>query len=277
MSVATAPTDSVKAAPLSAMAPFISSVPPVAAMVPAPVAVTGADTLPKPVIVPVVSVAPAASVNVAAAASSFTVLLPIAKALVRVNAPAVLTSSVPVEPRNVADSALSAASSSSRSVAPAPIANANEPLLAIAPVISSVPPVAVSTALLDAEADTFDSSLPKPAMPPVDDSVVVPVTVSTVAAPERVSESVPFSVNPAIVVLAVRARDFADDAIITISAAAGIEDTDQFGALAHAVELLPVHVVVAIATGIAVLIGGITKKIYTIEASPNGTARIHRQ
>ena len=130
-----------------AIVPVTSSVPPVAAMVAAPVADIGAAILPRPVIVPVLRLRPAATVRAEDAPSSLTLLAPTASAPDRVNAPAVLSSSVPVEPPKVSAVAAPTASISSLSVAPAPIVKASAlPVLAIVPVTSSAPPVAAMVA-----------------------------------------------------------------------------------------------------------------------------------
>src|SRR5580700_2683413 len=86
-----------RALPLSAIAPVISSVPPFAVMCAAPLVVTAAATLPRPVIVPVLIVSPFASVRVEEAPSSLTVPVPIAIAVPTVKLPLVLSSSVPLE------------------------------------------------------------------------------------------------------------------------------------------------------------------------------------
>ena len=98
LSVAPAPIVMARALPALVRVLASSSVPPVAATVAAPVAVKAAATLPAPEILPVLSVAPAAAVRVAPDPSSFTLFAPMASALVNVNDPAVLSSSVPVAP-----------------------------------------------------------------------------------------------------------------------------------------------------------------------------------
>ena len=156
---------------LAGMALVICRLPPLATRVspavngmlsvPKPVIVVFAATMPVPVIVPPARVTPFASVScVVPAPSSFRVLAPIASALVRVSAPLVLTSSVPVEPENVAEVAALAASSSRLSVRPLPIVSASVPLLVMPLAISSVPPVAENRSA--PLADTAADSLPAP-------------------------------------------------------------------------------------------------------------------
>ena len=109
-----------------------------------------------------------------AAPSSFSVLTPIASALVSDSDPAVLISSVPVVPEKAADVAALAASSNSLSLAPLPIARARVPLTPL--FTSSVPPVAVTVP----DPASVAATVPKPvsvAPPPIvrpDESVSVP-------------------------------------------------------------------------------------------------------
>ena len=93
---------------------------------------------------PLVSETPAASVSVEDGPSSLTVALPIVSALVSASVPAVLSSSVPEEPK-LNDVAALVASSRSLSLAPvtARAMLLPVPLLVMVPLISSVPPVAV--------------------------------------------------------------------------------------------------------------------------------------
>ena len=134
--------------------PVRSSVPPLAVIVPAveigtatvpkPEMLVFAATLPDPTMDPPASVKPAASVSCVApaAASSFNVLAPSVSAFVSVRLAAVLSSSVPAVPKNVADVAVLAPSSFS--VSPLALPMCRPPVvLATVPFSSSVPPVAV--------------------------------------------------------------------------------------------------------------------------------------
>ncbi len=85
---------------------------------------------------------------------------------------------------------------------------------AIAPVTSSVPPVAVTCAPWNAV--TAAASLPRPLIPPVELRVTPFVTVTIVAAPLKASVSVPLIVIVLTVVLALSAGEFA---VVPIDAA----------------------------------------------------------
>ncbi|TMJ55818.1 MAG: hypothetical protein E6G81_14480 [Alphaproteobacteria bacterium] len=100
-------------------------------------------TLPRPVIVPVLSEIPALSVNCEPDPSSFTVPAPTERALVSVSVPEVFSSSVPVEPLKLWDVAALVESSFSVSLAPVTVMTRALPLSVTAPVTSSVPPLAV--------------------------------------------------------------------------------------------------------------------------------------
>ena len=134
-------SDSVSRLPLSVIADCISSVPPFAVTKAAPLAASVDANTPCPLIVPVEIVAPDASVNVAPAPSSFTVLAPIASALVTVRVPAVFSSSVPVEPRNV--TAVALLTPSSFRISPLALPTCRVLTLVTVPFSSSVPPLAV--------------------------------------------------------------------------------------------------------------------------------------
>ena len=164
LSMSVAPTPMLSARlPVLVTVPVISSVPPLAVTLAAPLAETAAVTLPWPAIAPVVRNRAVGQRRVAP--SSLSVFAPMASALVSVSEPAVLISSVPVVPAKEAEVAALAASSSSLSEAPEPMPSARVPVLVIAPVTSSVPPVAVICAAPLAE--TAAETLPWPVIVPL--------------------------------------------------------------------------------------------------------------
>src|SRR6202011_1567994 len=163
-----------------------------------------AAMVPVPLMVPPAIVLAAASVScVVPAPSSFTVLAPIASALVTVRVPAVFSSSVPIVPEKVADVAALAASSNNLSLAPLPMVSARVPVLVMAPVISSVPPFAVTKAA--PLAVSVEANTPCPLIVPLeivapDASVKVAPVPASVTLPAPSTACVP-TVNAAVLPL----------------------------------------------------------------------------
>src|SRR5580700_9160920 len=164
LSLAPLPTVSARE-PLLPIPEAISKVPPEAVIAAAPVAVMAPVTLPRPVIVPVLNAIPALSVSCELAPSSLTVLAPTPSALVRVKVPAVFSSKVPVEPEKVSPVAVLAASSFKESVLPLPTVRLS--ILVAVPVISSVPPLAVTVFVVPVPPlTTLPTILPNPVSVP---------------------------------------------------------------------------------------------------------------